>query len=202
MDSRIKIFSSFEELSEDKKLRYSKLEKFNDLLEREWIEYYEKIYDSYFKIITSTDKNIDFSNYSELDFQIKYLIEEKKIAVNLILDFVWEKFSTMENMLVNIFDKSTIFSPFHKIWPMVWILKDMQEVKKSIINQILEIKKWELVIKFINPIDSNNRSYLINFDLNDLWILKRFEEEILNFDVDKIMNDNNMIIQWIWIIKS
>ncbi len=202
MNSRIKVFSSFKELDEEKKYKYFRLEKFNDSLEREWIKDYKEIYDSYIKNIISTDKNIDFSNYSELDFQIKYLIEEEKVAVNSILEFAWEKFSTYEKLLIDLFDRSSIFSPFHKVWTMVWILKDLQEVKNELIYKILKLKKWELVIKFINPIDFSNRTYLINFDLNNLWEFEKFEEEILSFDVDKIMNENNMIIEWIWIMKS
>ncbi len=57
----------------------------------------------------------------------------------------------------------------------------------------------ESYFKGLNLLNLSNRSYLINFSIDNL---EKFKEDILDFDVDKVMNENNMIIQWIWIIKA
>jgi hypothetical protein len=63
----------------------------------------------------SQSNESNYFDYSELDFQIKYLIEEENIAVNSILEFAENKFSRLEKLLKDLFEKVSLFSPIYNI---------------------------------------------------------------------------------------
>lgn len=202
METRYKVFWSLNDLDELKKNKFEKFKKFNDFLEREGISDYDKVFDSYIKVLSQSNES-NYFDYSELDFQIKYLIEEENIAVNSILEFAENKFSRLEKLLKDLFEKVSLFSPIYNINWVLAVLKEDNNSIEKFIEIIKEIKKWELIVKFENPINKENRTYFLWFDLNyDIESFRKFEDLLLDFDVDKIMSENNMIITWIWIIEK
>jgi len=101
MIDRFKNFSDFSDLSEENSQEFCEFEKFNQFLERELVNDYLKIYNSYIKIILG---DTDYSNYSELDFQIKLLVDEVKVPVNKILEFAELKFKLLNDIILELID--------------------------------------------------------------------------------------------------
>jgi len=199
MIHRLKGFSELDELNTKKQIKYKALEKINNLLENEKKIDYDTLINSYTKNLIWSE-NIDYVQFSELDYQMKYIIEENKVALTSILDFANNKFPTPNNFLMDIFKQSNIFSPIHNVW---WILaiNNNSEFKKQVINKILKTEKWELEILFHNPISNRKITYLIEFNLNSIdWFLN-FKNELIDFDIDKIMNEKHVIIKGIWVYK-
>ena len=204
MSERYKIFSSFDELEDKKQIKFSNFLKFNEFLEREWISSYDKIYDSYMKVLSAWE-DINYSDYSELDFQIKYLIEEEKVAVNNILEFAEIKFSDIETMLKDALLESPLFTPINKIWEFIAINKDIEKQIPVVIKDLVKRWKWNLVIITKDPkilSEEWKTFHLIDFDFtNDIVNnLFKFKEKLLDFDLDKEYREHSRLPIWIWVM--
>ncbi len=201
MEEKYKIFWNFFELDNENKEKYKDFENINKILELSWNKNnYDTIYDSYLNYFQGSN---DYSNYTEIDFQIKYLIDEKKIAVNKILEFAWEKFKTRYKFLHDILKKSNLFSPIHNLSWMLAVSKSEIDIDLFIKN-LLRIESWEIFIKFKELNWNSNSTYLIGFnfknDKNIINNIKKFASDIEDFSIEKINKDTWMIPYWIGLL--
>jgi len=199
MEESYKVFKWFDELDTKKQIKYKDFEKFNIFLEKNEVWSYDEIFDSYLRVLSW--ENIDYVDYSELDFQIKYLIEEKKVAVNNILEFAELKFSDLENLLTTLLLESNLFSPINKIGDFVWINKDIEEKIPDVVKNILKEKKWNLVVIMQKPWEKQRFFHLIDFDFTKDVIknFQTFKEKLLDFNLDEEYKKNSTLAVWIWI---
>lgn len=152
-----KRFSRISELDEEKQNKFKNFKRLNIILENNPIIQTQEIFNSYTMIIL---KEWEISNYTELDFQIKYLIEELNISINSILEFTWEKFYNIKDVINNYFIKKIRFD---------------KEKIDNIIDDIYSKKVWKFHIKFIY---NNEDSEFTVIDFNINWDLKKFEEKL------------------------
>lgn len=97
------------ELDSSNKLKFSDFERLNDFLERNPLLSYTDLYNSYVKVVLDIWNTPDFTSYSELDFQVKYLVDEIKVPLNRILDYAKLKFWGVIDLL------KLFFLVYHKL---------------------------------------------------------------------------------------
>lgn len=86
----VKKFGDFSSLDNNSKSRLVEFREFNDFLEKNSSIKVEDVHSSYLKIINS-NWEID-NSFSELDFQVKKVMENTNLAINSVLNFMDEKF--------------------------------------------------------------------------------------------------------------
>lgn len=177
-----KLFSQLWELDDDNKLRFSDFEKLNEFLERSPLLSYTDLFNSYVKIVLDIWKNPNFWEYSELDFQVKYLIDEVKVPLNKILNYARLKYWEFNDVLKWFFSN------------IPWIDEDTQ---MEIIGHINKRKTWSIVIYVKTTIDTPEE-HIILFDLNSnpSILHKRLKECFDKINLERI---KTWEIKWIWI---
>lgn len=86
----VKKFGDFSSLDHKSKSRLVEFREFNDFLEKNSSIKVEDVHSSYLKILNS-NWEID-NSFSELDFQVKKVMENTNLAINSVLNFMDEKF--------------------------------------------------------------------------------------------------------------
>lgn len=153
--AEIKLFSDFSSLDTENKQTFYEFSEFNSFLEKNTITYLN-LYNSYIKIILDIwRKDIDFSTYSELDFQIKLLIEDTKVPINKILEFANLKFWNFETEL-------------YKTLKGLDFLAD-EDVKK-LLEKLLKNKQWDLIFSFLGEDWDEIHSIEMKFDIKNFSI--------------------------------
>lgn len=181
-----KLFSQINELNEEKQKEFKDFSNVNKILENNPVFQYNEIYNSYIKIILN-DKN--YQDYSELDYQIKYLIEENWISVNKILEFAKTKFWKIEDILSSFLkDKLFFFSDL-----------DDDSMIENTIKNIYEKKSWNIQFQIIFTDKIKiNEVISIDFDIN--WDQKIFLDKLNKaFSTYDFMQIISWEIEWIWI---
>lgn len=179
MSEKIKLFSQMWELDEENKLEFWEFEKLNDFLERNPLFKYVDIYNSYIKIILDEWKTPNFAEYSELDFQVKRLIEEVKVPVNKVLLFAELKYWWINEIIK-------------------WFFTKVPHITDEAINEIIKVvnerKTWNIIIL----LGGINKQFSIPFNLN--WKVEDFHKNIkecfAQIDFGQV---KEWKILWIWI---
>lgn len=185
---RFEAFWHFAELSAEKQLKLSLYKGLNKIIQKEKIES-DLVNGSVSKIVLDTwNKDIDWSDYSEMDYQVKLLVEEHKISVENIYEFVENKFPLKKQAYID-------------------ILKEMEFVpvfeRQKVVDTIFEKEKGIFTVRFSdiewNPIDIFSIKFNINWDFVEN--LEYFKNKALDIDLNNYLDDNLTYVQSeIWIL--
>jgi hypothetical protein len=159
----------FWEIPNELKEKFSDLEDFNKFLEKD-AYFYADIYRSCLKAISDFWEKVDTSEYEELDFQIKYLIEETKVPINKILGFVKSKY-------------------LGKVLHITSLMLKLEPKIEEILRSIVKIWKWKIVFTSLYKNANNTtieRKYWFDFDLNN-------EDSLNKLECDFIMTQKKII---------
>lgn len=137
-------FAFMSDLSLEDRENFAWFEWLNNFLEQHPLTGYQELYAAYVKIVLG-----EASGMNELDFHVKYLLEEKKVALKKILAFGKIKFLASDVL------KETIQESFPT---EAWTMHD------KITQKILTKKIGTLVItcEFLHK---ENQEYQIGFDI-------------------------------------
>ncbi|MDD4151544.1 MAG: hypothetical protein PHR68_02940 [Candidatus Gracilibacteria bacterium] len=173
-----KLFSQINELSEENQKEFKDFSNLNKILENNPIFQYNEIYNSYIEIILNNKNYLDFS---ELDYQIKYLIEEKGVSVNKILEFAKMKFGKIEDILSNFLKEKVLFLSN----------TDDNNIIENIIKDIYKKKTGNIQFQIIFT-DKNKTDEVISiaFDINgdQKIFLDKLNKAFSKYDFMQLIN--------------
>lgn len=180
-----KLFSDFWELSAEEKLQFSDFERLNCYIEANPFIWYMELYNSYVRVVLDIWKNPNISDYSELDFQVKYLIDETKVPLNSILSYANIKFWWAKELLEWFFVK------------LPWIKQD--DIIK-ILDTINKIKRWYIEIAVFLVDKDEPEVHTIYFDIKSKPedLQKKLKNWFDNLDIERIKKWKVVGI-WLWI---
>ncbi len=182
-NQKLKLFTDIGEMDEINRLRFSDFKWLNDLLNWNALSTYEDLYNSYVKVVLDIWGNPNYREYSELDFQVKMLIDEIKVPLNRVIDFARLKFWTIKDLL-----KSCLLK-----FPQ---MKEEDAIETA--QKLLSNWDWYIVVQFHGIDEESSNEYLIYIDTwlpaEDLFKSLREWFSKLDFDLIKQWK-----IIWAWI---
>lgn len=183
MSWNFRSFSLLGELNNLNKVRFSDFEKLNDFLERNPLLWYTDLYNSYVKVVLDLWSIPNYTNYNELDFQLRYLIDDIKIPLNRILDYAKCKFPWVIEVAKDFF------------LSIPWCTESYAQ---ELIEGLEIFKKWNILISvFVNGfIDPDLFSIPFDISLPPNVLNKRLRETIKLIRLDRI---EEWEIEWIGI---
>lgn len=152
MSERFKTFGDISELTPREQDELSVFHGLNKIVEEnKTISWYQDIVKAYSQaILNMWEEWVDFSEYWELDFQVKYLLEEMN-QTNGILSFADKKFKLIETVIAELLEN---------IWPL------SKEKSLKIFNIMNDYKEWKLCFKICDIENNDLNEVLIPFNLN------------------------------------
>lgn len=190
MSNEIKMFWNFSDLTSQEKIDLSKFTHLNETIEKNnEFDNYRAVYSAYVSgmlNIWEDEQNLVWC--SELDYQIKYLID-KLWLTNGILLFAEKKYQKLDTA----------------IWELL-VSHDIlyQEEEKEYLEIINSIKKWifsiEILDCFGNYIDSCELMFNIEWDIISEY--EKFKNGLLKFDIARFKKENKIIDIICWIKKQ
>lgn len=173
-------------MDDENKLRFSDFERLNTFLNRNVLTY-EDLYNSYVKVILDIWRNPNYMEYSELDFQVKMLIDEIKVPLNRIIDFARLKYWTVKDLLT---------------WCLLRIPQMTEEDAMEVVQKLLSKWEWYIVVKFMWIDEESSQEYLIHIDINlpEQELVKNLKEWFWKIDMNQI-KQWKVIWAWIWFKK-
>lgn len=166
--TKIIAFSNLWELDDKQSLDFVNFKALNEIINSKNVTYNELL-DSYCRVLLSIAED-SITWFSELDLQIKYLMDVVREPINKILRYADKKYENLEVLLKEaLFD----FVPDHYI------------------NSILNVKKWDLEITVVDKYWVKQKVFKIPFcltwDMSSIYIyLKEFEKEISKLKIELI----------------
>lgn len=173
-----KRFTDISEIKdENTRKNYSDFTDLNNMIES-WIDR-EKLLEAYTDVLCW---EMDISEYTELHFQIKYLIEEVNIACNKIINFYDYKITPYKKLIIDFLDENDYIFPNNYRESFMEFLHNPSRRDYVILSVKWDDGNVQEIIK-IWPEDSEKDIYekLVNFDKKRREIsYKKMEQNLEN----------------------
>ena len=169
---RYEAFWNFHELSAEKQFKFDLYKGLNDIIQKEKIKP-DLVNDSALKILLDIWKqDIDFSDYSELDHQVKLLIEEHKLAISNIYEFVETKFPFKKEEYIKILNQMDALP--------VWEIE-------GIVDMLFQKQEGIFIINIFNIRDELISRKAIPFNINSNFVknLEYFKKKVWEVDISQ-----------------
>lgn len=153
---------------------YSQFWAFNDVIERDNL-WPDEVRGAYHAILLDT---LSSSEKYDIHWQVQYLIEEAKVPVNTILNFVWLKFSSFEDALDSVIANTAFRSA-----------KNLEQLKGIVSNMDL---KWLLDMNVKNLVTMETVfNYSIDLMESDTPEVRLQKVETALLEIQKYMLPGN-----------
>ena len=169
---RYEAFWDFHELSDEKQFNLALYKGLNEIIQKEKIKP-DLVNESALKILLDIwRQDIDWSDYSELDYQVKLLIEEYKVAISNIYEFVETKFPFKKQEYIKTLNQMYVFP--------VWKTEEMVDV-------LFQKQNWLFVINIFNVKGTIIDRKPIPFNVNSNFIknLEYFKKKVWEVDLNQ-----------------